>query len=81
MLVRTMPSLLGDSCRVHAAPDRRAVVPVMEEIAPHLGGINGPRLVVRASLAFLRAVGGSQGRGPLMSSIPIALAPDLKRFQ
>lgn len=32
-------------------------------------------------MAFLRAVGGSQGRGPLMSWIPIALAPDLKSFQ
>ena len=76
-----MPSLLGDSCRVHAAPERLVVVSVMEEIAPHLGGINGPLLVVRASMAFLRAVGGSQGRGPLMSWIPIALAPDLKSFQ
>jgi len=73
--------LLHDPCRPHTAHDRLAVAPVMEEMAPHLGGLKGPLLAVRAGGAFLLAVGGSHGRGPLVPWTPVALAPDPKGFQ
>lgn len=88
VLARWMPNaykdqavLLRDARRPQTAHDRLAAAPVMEEIGPHLSGIDGPLLAVRAGGAFLLAVGGSHGRGPLVPWTPVALAPDPKGFQ
>lgn len=88
VLARWMPDayadqtvLLRDPRRPQTAHDCLAVAPAMEEIAPHLGQVDGPLLAVRAGRAFLLAVGGSHGSGPLAPWTPIALVPDPKGLQ
>jgi len=88
VLARWMPDpyedqavLLRDPSRPPSAHDRLAVAPVLETITPYLRSNHSPLLAVRAGGAFLLAVGGSHGRGPLVPWIPLALAPDPEGFQ